>query len=220
MVILLICYTLAFIFLIATSYVESLAKYRVLAKLINSIGFIVVATYGKFMTGQNEVYFTMLPAFILCLCGDVLLALDDPKGTQKCFTAGLFSFLLGHIVFVWAFTMRVPFSLYELILPVSMVIVTAFLVRMEHMNVGKLRGCVLIYSFFVAMLFSKAISLVLVNGTSLSNILLLIGSLLFLISDAIILFLCFYEKKHKLVKFYNLLTYYAGMFLIALSLLY
>ncbi|MFZ2538520.1 MAG: lysoplasmalogenase family protein [Oscillospiraceae bacterium] len=217
MVLLSAFYILAFGFLMATCYLPNLGKYHALAKFINSVGFIAVATYGGFVTGQWAFYFTVLPAFILCLCGDVLLGLEDESGTSKLFLGGLCSFLLGHIVFVWAFSKKVPFSLYDLILPILAVILTLFLVRM---NVGKIRNAVLVYSFFVAMLFAKGISLVLINGASLSNVLLCVGSFLFLVSDVIILFLRFYEKKHHLVRFFNLLTYYCGMFLIGLSLLY
>ncbi|WP_081428538.1 lysoplasmalogenase family protein [Lachnoclostridium phytofermentans] len=47
-----------------------------------------------------------------------------------------------------------------------------------------------------------------------------IGATLFLISDAYILFLYFYNKKYEVVHIINLATYYYGMFFIALSLLY
>ncbi len=220
MVLLSVFYLFAFGFLMATCYLDNLKKHHPLAKFINSVGFIAVATYGGFITGQWAFYFSVLPAFILCLCGDVLLALQDGTGNNKLFLAGLSSFLLAHIVFVWAFSTKVPFSLYDLILPVLAVVMTVFLVRMKGMDVGNMRNAVLVYSFFVALLFAKGINLVIINSASVSNILLCVGSFLFLVSDTIILFLCFYERKHPLVRFFNLSTYYCGMFLIALSLLY
>lgn len=213
-----ILYVLAFVFLIATCYIKKLFKYHTLAKFINSIGFIAVATGACLFSGQWSLYFAMLPGLILCLVGDVMLALDNSRALSKYFLPGLTSFLIGHILFVWAFSMRVPFSLYDLILPVIAVILTFFIVRMKGIDVGKLRVAVIIYSFFVALLFSKGISLVLVNGMTPVNSLLCRGAFLFLLSDAIVLFLLFYEKKHFIVRFCNLATYYGGMFLIALSL--
>lgn len=44
------------------------------------------------------------------------------------------------------------------------------------------------------------------------------GAALFWVSDLLILFLYFYEKKHVAVHIANLLTYYYAMFLIGASL--
>jgi uncharacterized membrane protein YhhN len=219
-VLLLFCYTLAFGFLMATCYVDRLKKYYTLAKLVNSTGFIVAAIWGKSLTGNTSLYNSLLPAFVLCLCGDVLLGLSDAKKSDKLFLAGLFSFLIGHITFIVAFNAIVPLSIYDFIFPAAVVILTALLTKMDGMELKSMKGYALVYSFFVAMLFSKAVSLVLIQGLSTRNILLCSGSLLFLISDTIILFLYFYVKKHHLVKFFNLFTYYYGMLLIALSVRY
>lgn len=215
-----IYYLLAFGFLIATCYHKSLTKFHPLGKLLSSIGFVLVATYGGFVTGQWALYFYMLPGFLLCLCGDVLLGLEEGTGREKLFLAGLSSFLLGHIAFILAFCMRTELTFKDFILPILVVAVALILVRMKGFNVGKMRGAVLLYSFFVALLFSKAISLVVMSEGAPADVLLCVGSFFFLLSDVIILFLRFYVKQHHLVRFFNLLTYYLGMFLIGLSLLY
>lgn len=220
MVVLSIIYLLAFCFLISTCYVKKFKKYHFIAKLINSIGFLSIATFAYLKTGQNSYYFSMLPGFILCLLGDMFLAFEDDKGEKNFFVYGLSSFLVGHIVFVWAFAKRAPLRFSDFIIPIVCVVITVLLTKMKYMNVGKMKTCVLIYSFFISMLLSKGISLVLVNGATTSNVIILIGTLLFFISDAIIMFLYFYEKKHYIVKFFNLLTYYGGMYLLSLSLLY
>lgn len=72
-----------------------------LAKPLASTGFVAIAlsagalgsAYGRWV----------LTALLLCWLGDVLLI---PRGAPKAFRAGLFSFLLGHLVFTGAFAAR------------------------------------------------------------------------------------------------------------------
>lgn len=219
MLVLLALYTIAFVVLMRTCYRDDAKKYYTLAKFVNSALFIWVATYGMLRSGDSEWYYSLLPGLMMCLVGDVVLGIGSSKKSNNWFLGGLGSFLIGHILLVWAFSKVQPISGCDFIVPAVMVLITWGLSCMKGMNVGKLLPYVLVYSFFVALTFAKSLNMVLSVG-SVRNGLLCIGTLLFLISDAIILFLYFYKKKHYLVGFFNLLTYYYGMFLIALSVMY
>jgi len=143
------------------------------------------------------------------------------NGTSKStlFIMGLLSFAFGHGYFIYAFSRMQRLTWADLVFPVLAVFITLGLTRLDGMNTGKLTALIAVYSFMVAMLFSKGMHLVLAQF-SVQNLLLCIGATLFLISDTLILFLYFYNKKYEAVHIINLATYYYGMFFIALSLLY
>lgn len=219
MKILFLLYTLFFTALIVTSYKKPFKKYYTLIKFLTSFLFIVIATYGMFISKNTDFYFNMLPPLLMCLLGDVLLGLSNDKKSKNLFLSGLFSFLTAHILFILGFNSINSLSLCDFILPLLIVLITFKLCNIKKMNVQNMRYYILIYSFFVSLLFFKSVNLVFVT-TSMKTLLLCVGSFLFFISDTIILFLYFYEHKHHLTCFFNLLTYYYGMFLIALSISY
>lgn len=212
-----IYYIIAFVCLILTNYRETWKKFHVQAKTATSIGFIAIATVSGIVSRNMEFFKPMMIAFTFCLAGDVLLALMNHKNNMKYFILGLLSFLVGHIIFGVALNVLAPFSIKELIIPICFVAVAFFLLKIQYMEVGKMKVYVLVYSFFVAFLFSKGIS-VLLLGLTTSNIVIFLGATLFLISDAILLFVLFYQKKYYTPVFFNLLTYYLAQYLLAISI--
>ena len=74
----------------------------------------------------------------------------------------------------------------------------------------------LVYTFFVGLMCSLGVSLYLVRGGALGA-LSAVGGALFLVSDAVLLFLYFYHKKRAVLRAANLITYYLGMLCLALT---
>ncbi len=73
----------------------------------------------------------------------------------------------------------------------------------------------------ISFMVSKSISLLtLFNLNSKGISLIFIGAMLFFISDIILSFIYFYKKPAKPLVALNLITYYIGQGLIALSVLY
>ena len=93
-----------------------------------------------------------------------------------------------------------------------------FISRGKNVNLGMMKVPGIIYSFFVGLLFSKSLMIVIYSGAAISHILILTGSFLFLASDLILLFLNFHAAPPKWLAFANLSTYYAGIALLGLSL--
>lgn len=209
-------YIATYFLLIFSSYKESYSKYRIFAKTATSLGFIAIAVYSGFASGNMSFFYSSLPAFLFCFGGDVLLEVMDEKGSKKYFIAGLLSFLIGHIMFVVAFLKLQPFTFYEMIIPAASVILTLLLHLDKNLDTGKMKPYVLIYSFFVSWLFSKGLFVFLAQNNT-ATALILSGSALFFISDILILFLLFYKKKASVTRFLNLLTYYAAQLLLAIS---
>ena len=74
-----------------------------LAKPLASAGFLAVAVSAGAL--DNVYGRWVLAALLLCFAGDVLLI---PRGARGAFSAGLASFLLGHLVFARAFAVLGP----------------------------------------------------------------------------------------------------------------
>ena len=211
-------YTFPFGFLMVTLLVESWKKHYTLGKTLNSLAFMLVLIFAGFHGNHLMAVIITLPAFVLCLVGDVLLGIFNQTKQKQFFLAGLCVFLAGHIGFVFSFSRMQALSGKDFIFPVIGVLLTIGMVNLKNVDTGKLKMEVLIYSFFVSLFFSKAVFLAMELG-SMRGLFLASGAFLFLASDIILLFLNFYKKRYLSLHVLNLVTYYYGIFLIAVSFL-
>lgn len=234
-----VLYTIPFTFIMWTISNPKYKKYYVLAKTINSITFIAVSIFCAYYGANFETLDYLLPALLLCLVGDIIIGfynvvneryvkgneLPYPKNATN-FTAkaaifilGLLAFASGHGCFIYAFSKMQRLTWIDFVFPIVAIFITLRLTKLDGMETGRFTILIAAYSFMVAMIFSKGMHLVLAQFST-RNLLLSVGTTLFLVSDGFILFLYFYKKKSKVVHVINLATYYYGMFFIALSLLY
>lgn len=194
-------------------------KYYVVIKSICSLGFLAVFFTAGHISGQIRQFWLMLPAFICCLAGDVLMALYNRLRRKVYFMVGTVCFLMGHICFVrWMCRMQ-EVKLWDFIFPILMVLVAWMLTGSREIHTGRLRPFIIVYAFFVAMLFSKGVGTA-IMAHSLAGYLTAAGTALFLISDVSILFLYFRKHRGPGVHIFNLLTYYYGMFLLAVNMMF
>lgn len=162
----------------------------------------------------------MLPAFVCCFIGDIFMALTDNKWNDTVFTVGVAAFALAHLGFLIAISQLFPFDARELILPAIVAVCAVFIDRIPGLDLGKLKTALVPYGFLVTWLFSKTLVWVLVGGGQVLSCTMMAGALLFLLSDALLLFIYFYAHPPKAFRFLNQVTYYGGMALLALSLLF
>jgi alkenylglycerophosphocholine/alkenylglycerophosphoethanolamine hydrolase len=127
----------------------------------------------------------VLVALALSLCGDVFLMFGDgARASDRAFIAGLVSFLLAHLAFVWAFAqgLRAPE------LPGWLAIVVFYAVGLLLVllpRAGALKLPVLAYCLVLAaMVFAAAARHASFGDTS--SLLALLGALLFLVSDSLL----------------------------------
>lgn len=215
--ILFILYTIPFIALIYYTLNFS-SKFYTFFKTLNSIDFILIGLFCSYQNPKENLLIYLIPAFILCLTGDILLSFYHRNKKNRYIISGIISFLLGHIVFSYAFLHIVNLDIYIFIIPTVILVLTYFLTNLKGMKAGKLKPAIWFYSFFVALLFSIGLFM-LIRHQNIHSIYVFIGSLLFLISDSILLFLYFY-KNLKVLHVLNLIAYYYGMFFLACSLLF
>jgi uncharacterized membrane protein YhhN len=203
-------YAVALAVLMAAVCVPGYKKYYVYAKAIASASFLaaLIVPGGDFLA--------VLPAFVCCFFGDIFMGLYNRGRKKRHFLVGLFVFLSGHICFVVWLSQLKPFAAYELVLPAVCVTLTFVITASRKVHTGRLRPFILLYSFFVSLFLSKAVSFYAWKVDRYS-LLVACGAALFALSDMTIIFLYFVKIKGKWIHIVNLLTYYVGMFLLAMA---
>lgn len=214
-----VIYTIPVCLLLYTLIHKSARKYYVPVKTMASIAFICLAVFCGVTGNHLGMMAQMMPAFVMCLCGDVFLGFYNGVKNKKLFLGGVATFMLGHICFIGVFVRMQRLSWIDFLFPICAIGITVLVTYAKKMFLGKLRPYVYTYSFFVAMLFSKSLH-IMTEAPTAQTICLAIGATLFLISDFLILFLYFYDKRPWSTHGWNLATYYYGMFFLAVSLLY
>ena len=189
--------------------------YRIAAKASASAGFVLLAARGLCEAGLWGRL--MFPAFLLCMAGDVALAQAKRPKKVKWLVCVAVCFLLGHVIFIAAFSSRAPLNLKDLILPAAAFATVLWLSGTEWFQVPRMRGGIAVYAFFLTLLFVKGITMVMTDVRRPQNWLACAGSLLFLISDAILYVDWFGVMGKRGLKLWNLIFYYGGMLLLAYS---
>jgi uncharacterized membrane protein YhhN len=162
----------------------------------------------------------MVPAFLLAALGDFLLGLAHSKDSSdsRTFLAGTLSFLTAHILFYAALTSIDPLRPIDFAIPPVVMAIVILISNGKNVSLGKMKIPGIIYSFFVGLLFSKGVMILLFQGIGTAHLLIFSGSFLFLVSDMILIFLYFHKSPPKCLAFANLSTYYAAMALLGLSM--
>lgn len=205
---LLIIYIIFFGLLMLAVYGKGYAKYYLMFKSMTSVIFVMLA----FWVMREKLFWLWLMAFLFCFLGDVLLGMDERKEKNRFFVWGLVSFVTGHVFFIIRMSGLTSFELWDLILPAGIALVTFFLIRHPKFHVGVHKRAVILYSLIVTLLCVKGYDMLLLDRYYWN---VFVGSVLFFISDFLLLFIYFYEDKLKIMRFFNLLTYYGAVFLLA-----
>ena len=187
-------------------------KPRLVTKTILSCLFVLAAFLQVSSVPTYTSY--VIIGLILCLVGDVCLALPG----EKAFKAGLVAFLLGHVFYVIGFTYLIPASNWLLpgALPFWVFSLFVFLWLRPHLKAMLVP--VAVYILVITVMGSGAWAVF--SGSSFSvggRGLILLGAWLFYVSDIFV-------ARNQFIKgaFINRLIglplYYAGQFLLAFSI--
>lgn len=209
-------YSIVFGGLAAATVKKELKKYYVLAKCAASAAFMVIFLMACHVSLDVRQFWLMLPAFLFCFVGDVLLAFYNKSRKRKFFLSGLLVFLAGHICFVRWLGRGQRLMTVDFLFPLIAVSLTFGLTSLKQIHTGRLRPFIMIYAFFVSLFFARGVHLAVLR-LDVPSLAVAVGSALFLISDISILFLYFYEKTGWRIHIFNLATYYYGMFFLAIS---
>lgn len=197
-------------------------------KMISSLFFILTAVCAVILNPKSLIYGALLiMGGVLGLCGDIALDLKYvyKKDAHAYLISGFLFFLVGHIFYssavVWHSGLKwwvvLLCAAISLVIGVGNIIVGEKFLKLEF---GRYKFIVFLYTAFLVM--TTAVSLVSAIIThEKSMILMTVGGILFLLSDAVLSNTYFGKDWDKPVYiFVNHLLYYAGQFFIASSILF
>ncbi len=181
----------------------------------------LAALFVFVMRPDNSLFYIILVgAFLFCLAGDI--------GMEKGITTGLPLFLIAQILFSAAFigqALRIDSPNLDILILTSLVAlgtaayVILFIRYLESSDVGLLefKIPVLVYCVFLSAMFISTV-LLWITSEEATFIIVVIGALLFLISDSTI---GVREFHHKITKgvLKTMSTYYSAIFLLSSTVL-
>jgi uncharacterized membrane protein YhhN len=206
---------------------EKSSALATILKTLTSLFFIAVAVYGFAKINANrqienlEYFCFILAGLVMGLVGDVTLDLKlaYPQDNDIYTYTGMSSFAIGHIFYLIALIMYWGFNGWAIgAAAVIAVIVISTSIFVMKFNFGKFLIPAIIYSFLLSYMTCQAFYAGIKDSFTTASILLLIGGILFLVSDAILSMSYFGGKNNRILIIANHVTYYAAQFLIAFSI--
>lgn len=169
---------------------------------------ILIALIPSVASGALYQYL-IIAGLIFSLAGDIFLMFPETR-----FTAGLFSFLIGHVFYIFAFSSGSGFGLNPWFSALLVSFGVTFFSYLSA-NLGKMKLPVALYILVILLMGSQAFhqwQFSQNKGTWFA----FIGALLFILSDSILAANKF-RTPFKTARFFTLSTYFTGQYLIALS---
>lgn len=204
-------------------------------KMICSTAFVCIGVLSVFISGNKSTYaIMMLVGLAFGWIGDYFL---HAKTTNTYFGIGFCSFLIGHIVYIATYIRTLPvvapdynmFNAVEIITLLLLLAGSLFAAKKFKVNFSSklLKYGVVFYTIILSTMFLKATALGYEYYCTGAEdgigalLVLFLGSLFFLLSDATIGLLMFSsQRKNKPLKVFNIVTYFAGQVLLASSILF
>ncbi len=201
---------------------------NLLFKSVSSLCYLLTAVFALIHNSSAYTYGSLIiMGGALGLVGDILLDLKGlyPSEEKVYLKGGFIFFLVGHIFYTLSLIYSVGMKWYWVLLSavVSIIIgiATVLMANVMKVHYGAYRKIVAVYVAFLAMTTVIAVISAIQSGFQKGYLLMAIGSVLFLLSDAVLSNTFFgrgKDKPHHL--FINHFLYYAGQYLIAASVMF
>ncbi len=219
-----------YLFVAATSFALSLPYFifgqNIALKIIPILFLAICAQPNSTKDTINNSYASKIQLGILFSClGDIFLEIDDINKTETNFIFGLLSFLLAHIIYIYAFYNDIKTTgtnkskLSWVIIAVFLFFIQTVLKYLLPNAPKELQIPIIIYASIIAiMAYCSTIRCFFLNGKGkiLSRASAFIGSIVFVASDTILSFNKFHSPIQD-AKFYVMVTYYIAQTLIGAS---
>lgn len=196
-------------------------------KTLASFCFTVLAFSAILVKGVSVPTWLFCLGFVVSCFGDIILALPDmqelrARSIMITLIGGL-CFAVAHVFYLSAMFVAFGFKWWIILCAVALGAIFCWGNKaVGKLNYGKLNAGMPVYSVFVSMVVGVSI-FVLTTGANLTgSILLLLGFILFWLSDIVLMHIYFGNKpdKNKFLYYFNLSFYYAAQILIACSLVF
>lgn len=191
-----------------------------LFKLLASLGFVSLGVHNIVVTPEISYAWFLVSGLFLGAVGDVLLSFQPlfSMHSSKFFMGGLTAFLLGHILYIFAFMQICQMPVWALL--IGSLLTLGFFLRIRQLGckLGSMKLPVLIYILVISMMLLGA-----VFATAATNLFfgsfVILGAVLFLVSDFVLCLIVFTERNKPWYRWLNLSTYYLAQILLAFSIM-
>lgn len=208
---------ICFLFLIIYSFIFTSIYMVIFFKACASICFVLIAFFSYKRHPKDSIFFkNIFLGLLFCLLGDVLITMSY---IPVFFLSGITCFFICHLLFINGFCRKVPFNHKDILL--FFIIYIPFILFISFNKSFSFNGYyffVLIYSMVLTLMLSKSFSLITLEIHNKSAIYsLIISTLMFSLSDFILLFILFSPYSSSILMLLNLFTYYIGQGILALN---
>ena len=157
------------------------------------------------------------------LLGDVTLALRPLRPieeNQTIILSGIVFFSIGHVFYFGALLLYGEFQILSIVFSVVVSAIIYLMSKVLKFQMGKLMIPSMVYSFLIFLMIGQVLFLKIYGDANVYLDVLLIGALLFGVSDLILAPIYFKGEIRKRFIISNLVTYYFAQMLIAFSILF
>jgi len=198
-------------------------KYRrgrtwiLVSKTFTSLAFVAVAVLAL---AENPDAGSYAPGILLGLTlsvgGDVFLVY---KERPRAFVGGLSCFLLAHLAYGTVFAILSGIHIWDAVFFVLLVGLGFSVRQFGRIDLHRMAVPVFVYLLAISYMVAQAVSLCITMGLVPLSVMAGLGALLFYLSDAFLAWNTF-KRPFNAYNGLNLVTYYTGQLLLALSILY
>ena len=162
---------------------------------------------------RNKVFkYSMLIGLIFACLGDIVLI--------DYFVIGAILFAIGHIFFFISYSVLQKIKLRDISIALGIFVVSLIVILVPQIfDFGEMLPVVIVYAFIISFMLGKAISNVIEKEYRFENIWIMIGSILFFLSDLMLLFNVFTDIS-IVFDIICLILYYPAEFILASSIYY
>ncbi len=201
---------------------------NLLFKSVSSLCYLLTAVFALIHNSSAYTYGSLIiMGGAVGLVGDILLDLKGIyKAEEKVYLKGGFIFfLVGHIFYISAVSYSIKMNILWFLLSAAISgligILTVKSANLMKVHYGAYRRIVAVYVGFLAMTMLVSIFAAIYTHFQKSYVIMAIGAVLFLLSDAVLSNTFFGRGKDKKIHlFINHFLYYAGQYLIAASVMF
>ena len=192
---------------------------KLIFKSIASILFVLTGIFSYIYSKSDSIYLIIIIALIFGMVGDIILDIKYffPKYDNTIFLLGMISFLIGHIFYLVFLINKTNNILLSIFITLIISIVLLFIV---YKKVSASKSILIlggVYLTIIVLILVLSIVFGLTN-INISNTIFMIGMILFVSSDIILAFNEFGNNRKEWLVSFNLIIYYIGQSLIALSI--
>ena len=198
-------------------YAENKRGFRAATSLKLTLSgiFTLIALLGAVLGKLSAPLLLIAAAGAFSFLGDYYLQFIKKDDGKYCL--GVISFGFAQICLLVSLYLRAPAGVLEFILLAALLGAALWLMTAQKWNLGALRGPLSVYTFLLAFMTAKAISVPLTTGgAALWELLFAAGGALFFTSDLLLGIWNYHRGEMKYAN-WNWATYFAGQLLIALS---